>query len=223
MKKPHVFTLIALVALAGATTAWAAPPNPAAAASPRELRAPAPADDPMPGLAGDLGDNWLAADEAGAAGPDERRIVERRVVRDGGMGRGRMGMGPGGPGRHFGAILRQLDLRDPQKERLREIHERQARRDIQSRADLQLARLDLRKLMTADRPDPGAIDQQIDRMARMRADQAKQHVAAFLEARSLLTPEQLRKAKELHEQMGPGMGRGMRGHDMGDEGDRGPQ
>jgi len=101
-----------------------------------------------------------------------------------------------------------LDLSDAQRDKLRDIHQRQARRGVQARADLQLARMDLHELMQADKPDPAAINAQIDKLARLQAEQRKAHVAAFLEARALLTPEQQKQLRAGH---GPGMGAGPHG------------
>lgn len=124
-----------------------------------------------------------------------------------GMGGG-MGMGPGGG--MFAHVMQAANLTDAQRAKFAEIHERQSRRDIQARADMQIAKLDLRKAMTAEKPEAGAINAQIDRVAKLRTDMAKAHVAALLEARSLLTPEQQKQMREMHQQgPGEGMGRGM--------------
>lgn len=142
----------------------------------------------------------FAGDEEGGDG--DRRIVIRRRTGPGGL-RALRGLGMGrGLGRHggMGRGFAALDLTDAQRERLAAIHERQARRGIQARADLQLARLDLRKLMRAEAPNTAAINAQIDRLARMRADLQKSHVATRLEARAVLTPEQRKQLREA----GPG-------------------
>ncbi len=118
-------------------------------------------------------------------------------MRRGGMGMG-MGMGP--------MMLRELDLTEAQRAKVEDIHERTMKRAIQARADVQLARLDLGRLLRAERPDARAIDAQIDRIATLRAGIAKAHVGALLEVRGLLTPEQQKKLQELR-RMGPG-GRG---------------
>lgn len=139
-----------------------------------------------------------------------------------GMGHGGPGMGHGGPGmgrgmgEHFAVILRHLDLSDAQKQKMRDIHERQMRRDIQARADLQIAEMDLRQAMHAESPSTSAINAQIDKVAKLRTDMEKAHVAALMEARALLTPDQQKKARELMEK-GPGActGGGMPGCDMG--------
>jgi len=107
------------------------------------------------------------------------------------------GPGMGGPAARLGMRramlamrLARLDLSDAQRSRLATIRDRQQRKAIQARADLAIARLDLRALLRADNPQGGAIDAQIDRIARMRAELAKSRVAAMLEGRSVLTPEQ---------------------------------
>lgn len=145
-------------------------------------------------------------DAEGGPGDDgDRRIVIRRGpgMRGGmgmGMGRGmrlHRGMGMGrGMGRGFGMAFARLDLTDAQREKLEGIHERQQRKAIQARADLQIARMDLRKLMRADAPSATAINAQLDKLGRMRTEMQKSHVATFLEARALLTPEQLKQLRE---------------------------
>ena len=151
---------------------------------------------------------------AQAAPRIERRIElrHRATGRDGAMGgmRGmgaRAGMGPRGMGGWGPGMAQALQLSDSQREKLRDIRERQMRRGIQARADLALARLDLRKLMRADRPELGAINGQIDRVARIRTELAKARVASMLEARALLTPEQRQKMREFRER-GPMQRRG---------------
>lgn len=141
----------------------------------------------------------------------------------GAMGMGMHGgMGPGmgamhgmrgGPGMRRGGgarVLAQLDLTPAQHEKLADLHERQMRADIQVRADIATGMLDLHKLMRADRPDKAAIDRQVDRLAALRATRQKAHIGTMLEARTVLTPEQQKKARELH--MRGGMGAGPRGH-----------
>jgi len=153
----------------------------------------------------------FAFGDDGPGGDGDRRMVIRRRTGPGGMGAHRgMGMGRG-MGMHrgmgMGLGFAGLDLTDAQRGKFAAIHERQQRRTIQAQADLKLARLDLRKLMKADAPSATAINAQIDRLARMRADLQKSHVATRLEARALLTPEQLKQLREA--KPGP-LGRRMR-------------
>jgi Spy/CpxP family protein refolding chaperone len=107
-------------------------------------------------------------------------------------GRGHRGM-RGGMG--MGAFER-LDLTTEQRERIAEIREREAREAIESRAQLETAGLDLRKLMRDEDPDVGRINAQIDRISKMRAELQKSRVGAMLEARNVLTDEQRAKLRE---------------------------
>ena len=109
-----------------------------------------------------------------------------------GMGMHRaMAMHMGGHGAFEG-----LDLTKAQRDKMADLHERQMRLEIRSRADLQLARLDLMKALHSETANRASIDQQIDRIAKMRADQQKARIGTFLEARSLLTEEQRTRLRE---------------------------
>jgi Spy/CpxP family protein refolding chaperone len=155
-----------------------------------------------PGMLAELGGYDMGEDEASMA--------------HGGMGGG-PGMGPGGMGRGMGRsmrgmhrgmglgprMIRELNLTPEQQEKMKAAREREQRKAIQTRADIQLARLDLRKLMQADKPDQKAIDAQIDRISGLRTSLEKSHVATMIEFRASLTPDQQRKLKELREQGPP--------------------
>ena len=105
--------------------------------------------------------------------------------------------------------LGQLDLSDAQREKLRELHETQSRKMVQRRADMQLARMDLHKLLRAEKPDPSAINAQIDRMSRLHAETMKAQVATHLQARAVLTPEQFKQLRSPIGGRRMGMGRHM--------------
>ena len=91
--------------------------------------------------------------------------------------------------------LAQLSLSETQRDRLRDLHEATARKAVQRRADMQLARMDLAKLMRADKPDVGAVNSQIDRLTRLRADGFKAAFEMRMQARAVLTPEQLKQLR----------------------------
>jgi len=131
----------------------------------------------------------------------------------GGMGMGAgMGMGPGRGGRHgMGrgmGYLKQLDLTEQQEDRIEAIHDKQRRSAIEIRKNLELAQLDMRKLMRADTPDRRAIETQVDRMSGLRGQLQKSQVNSLLDVRGVLTPEQLQKLEQLRSEGG---GRGRRG------------
>jgi Spy/CpxP family protein refolding chaperone len=134
--------------------------------------------------------------------------MRRHGMRDGmreGMHAMRDGMRSGM--RHGGLMARwaDLDLSDEQREKIRDLHDAQARKAVQRRADMQLARLDLRKLMREERPNSASVSMAIDRIARLHADGLKARFETHMQARALLTPEQ---RKQLLERL-PGMGREM--------------
>jgi Spy/CpxP family protein refolding chaperone len=114
--------------------------------------------------------------------------------------------GPMGPEELFDQLTGALALTDPQRDRLEKIRDEHVRDDIHARAELEIARLDLRRLVDADMPDRGAIDAQIDRLAQMEAGLHKSRVAMMLDSRAVLTAAQAKKLKEL---------RGARGRDHG--------
>jgi Spy/CpxP family protein refolding chaperone len=167
---------------------------------------------------------WMA--ELGDDGGDGGPMMAPEEMGGGGMGPGAMGMGRGmgrgGRMMHRGGfgprLARELDLTAEQKEKMKAAHDRQERKAIQARADIQLARLDLRKLMDADKPDSKAIEAQIDRIAGIRAGLAKSRVATMLEFRASLTPEQQKKLRDLREsgpqKLAPGAAPQKKGGDM---------
>jgi len=122
-----------------------------------------------------------------------------------GMGSGAMMRhGPGfrqrrmGGGMGFGPrMAEELNLTADQREKMKAAHERQQRKAIQARADIQLARLDLRKLMQADKPDPKAIDAQIDRIVGAIEGQGKTSVRMDGEGITVLVRGKLAKRSKI--------------------------
>lgn len=121
--------------------------------------------------------------------------------------RGRMARGPQ-RGR-LADLHKQLNLTDEQKTKIADVHDKTERATIPIQGNLEIAHLDLRKLMRAEKPDAKAIDAQIDRIAGLRASLQKTHVAGMLEVRGLLTPAQQKTLRESG--LGLMMGRGMHG------------
>ena len=207
-----------------------------------------PAEGPM-ALNEDEGDGpGMAMGHGGPGGPGGPDAMMHGGMGHGGMGHGEMapmhggmggpgGMGPGmhgrlglrgGRGMMRGRMLHmrmaQLGLSDAQRDKLQALHEANARKAVQRRADLQLAQMDLRKLMRNDKPDQAAINAQVDRIAKLRADGVKASIDTRLQARAVLTPDQWKKLHAPPAGMGmgaPGMERGM-GHGMEHEHDAAP-
>ena len=165
-----------------------------AALAARMARAEEPEPMDEPGLVAELeaGDDMADAGPAMHGGPGF------------GSGHGMRGGMRMRRGMRLDRMIGQLDLTAAQREKLKLVREREARKAIQTRADIQLARLDLRQLMEADKPDQRSIEAQIDKIAALRTGLEKSRVATMLEIRASLTAEQQKKLKELREQ-GPQM------------------
>ena len=151
-------------------------------------------------------ESWLADDPDDAMMDDDMGLAPPGPMGGGEMGPGGMRgqqrwgmMGHRGPGMRGEFAMRRrledLDLTDGQRKKLAEIRDTHAKTAINQRASVELASLDLRKLMRADKPDVGAVERQIDKIASLRAALAKNRVTGLLEARALLTPEQLEKLR----------------------------
>lgn len=152
-------------------------------------------------------DDLIALHEADEDAPGgERRVVERRVIRgDSGPGMAMMHEGMGPHGRHAGrrggrgmhqmmmARFARLDLTDAQREKLRDIHEGMMRKNVQRQADTKLAMMDLHKAMSAENPSASAVNAQIDKVAKLRADGMKAHFDAMMQAKGVLSAEQWKK------------------------------
>ena len=127
-----------------------------------------------------------------------------------GFGGPRMPGGMMGPAELFDQLTGTLALTDTQRDRLEKIREEHVRDDIHARAELEIARLDLRRLVDADEPDRGAINAQIDRIAQMEAGLHKSRMSMMLDSRAVLTAAQAKKLKTL---------RAARGRDAGPDHD----
>ena len=197
MKSKRIVMLLAALGMLVAAASLAAETASKATPGPQKNVVRIEADGDDPGSFAWVGDDDLDSDEFigddDGGGGDDHRIVIRRQ-----MGPGmRRGAFMHGPMRHRMMMsFARLDLTDAQKKQLADVHEKQQRKAIQSRADMDLARLDMRKAMQAETPNAAAINAQIDKISKLRADAQKSRVAAFLEARSLLTPEQQKQLRE---------------------------
>ena len=153
--------------------------------------APAPAgegiDEEWLALADD-GEWWL--DEQEGSGGDAHMVM-RNAHRAAGRGRAMLHHGRG----HGGMVGRfaRLDLTDAQRTKLRDLHEAAARKSVQRRADAQLARMDLHKLMRSENPNSASVSSAIDKVARLHAEGLKARFDTYMQARAMLTPEQLKQ------------------------------
>jgi Spy/CpxP family protein refolding chaperone len=130
----------------------------------------------------------------------------------GGPGMGMMRGGPGGPGMRgpggpggmfglFGPGMRELNLTDAQREQMRTIAESH-KADFDAIAErMRTAHEALRDATMTGTADEATIRAKSAAVAAVEADAAVQQWKVFTEMSAVLTPEQLQKAKELHETM----------------------
>jgi len=98
-----------------------------------------------------------------------------------------------------------LELTDDQVASLKSIKMGFMKGEIQREADMKLAELELKELMSADKLDMAKVEKQIKAIHGMKADKKIAHLKAFEKAKSILTPEQMKKKKEHHKKMMKGM------------------
>jgi Spy/CpxP family protein refolding chaperone len=99
----------------------------------------------------------------------------------------------------------QLELTDEQVASLKSIKMDFMKGEIQGDADMKLAELELKELMSADKLDMAKVEKQIRNIHGMEAEKKIAHLKAFEKAKTVLTPEQLEKQKEHHKMMMKGM------------------
>ena len=139
--------------------------------------------------------------------------------------RGGMGMGGGmflGSERillmdNGGRLAEKLDLTGTQKDKLRDIGGDLDRKEIQLRANLETAGLDLRDLMRSDSPSASAVDAKIENLSQLRGDLMKANARAVLDARKVLTSDQRKKLADMRAGH-PGGGSGREDHQRRPEG-----
>ncbi len=114
----------------------------------------------------------------------------------GGHARGGSMMMGGPGGMHFllapegrllhggGRLADQLKLTSTQRDQLSDIGDNLMREQIESRANLQLARLDLKKLLRSDSPSRSAIDAKISSITGIQAGMMKAAVSAKFAVRT---------------------------------------
>lgn len=123
-------------------------------------------------------------------------------------------MGMKGRGHHLWKALMNLGLDEKQKEGLKEIHSRVMKDTIMKRADIAVARIDLRDILGKDQVDMNAAEAALKKIASLQTDMRLTHIKAMQEVKAKLTSEQRKKFKEMRE-MAPGTKR-MSHDDMGD-------
>lgn len=114
-------------------------------------------------------------------------------------------------GHHLWRSLMSLGLDEKQREAIKEIKSRVMKDTIRKRADVKVARIDLRDLLDKDQVDMNAAEATLKKIASLQTDIRLSHIKALEEIKTKLTPEQRKMFKEMHE-MGPMAARMKHGH-----------
>jgi Spy/CpxP family protein refolding chaperone len=124
------------------------------------------------------------------------------------------------PGRMI-AMADKLSLTDQQVEQLRNLKIQYQKEMIRLRADLQLARLELKEVMMKARLDEKAALAMQDRISNIKSSIDRKRLEHMIAARKILTEEQQAKWKKMRREDGP-RGRHQRGDGPGRLMGRGP-
>lgn len=195
MRRVHLMGLAALAMVAVVVAALAQTPTPAPSKAPAQA---APTTQQMQGDAPDM----TGDDEDGMERMDGPDAWDRMDMGPAGLfvsdprhGYGPMRMRALGERRR--ELAKQLELTPEQRDKLEVIRDRQQRMGIEQRAKIHIARLDLRTLLRAEKPDRRALEAKVDEISRMQAQLGKARVGMLLDMRAVLTPEQQQKLRSL--------------------------
>ncbi|MGH7494538.1 MAG: Spy/CpxP family protein refolding chaperone [bacterium] len=94
-------------------------------------------------------------------------------------------------------LAEALNLSDEQKAQIRQIMVDTRKKNIDTKAKLELAQLELHELMRVDAPDQKKIDAKITEVSKLRETMMRARIESRLAMQKLLTPEQRKKMQEL--------------------------
>lgn len=96
------------------------------------------------------------------------------------------------------AVMREvLGLTDDQVIKIKDIFSEGGKARIQARAEIRVARLEMRQLMRNDNVDRAAVDRKIKEISSLREKLMRNRIETRLKIRAVLTPEQRKKARAM--------------------------
>lgn len=104
------------------------------------------------------------------------------------------------PRHHMWKRLRRLGLDEKQKESIRNIRSGLMKKTITKTADVRIAKIDLRDMLSKDSVDMQAVEAKVKEIESLQADLRLSRIKAMLEVKALLTPAQRKKLREGYEQ-----------------------
>lgn len=108
------------------------------------------------------------------------------------------------------ALIEDLQLTDAQQAQFKKLQIEQERKQTQIQSKIKLARLDIRELFQAEKPDKGAIEKGMRAVSDLQLQAKTNHLDHWFAVYNILTPEQQVKWKEHFAHRGPGPDQGMR-------------
>jgi Spy/CpxP family protein refolding chaperone len=97
---------------------------------------------------------------------------------------------------------RKLKLTEQQENQIKAIILKQRREQIQLRAQLQLARIDMRELLDQHRPDVGKVLQAVENVGKFELALKKSRILMVVQIKAIFTPEQNAQANKMRMEHG---------------------
>jgi Spy/CpxP family protein refolding chaperone len=112
------------------------------------------------------------------------------------------GQRPDGPRGQRASFVKDLQLTDAQEGQFKKLQLDHQRKQTQTESKITLARLDLRELFQADKPDRGAIEKGMRAVSDLQFQAKTNHLDHWFAVYNILTPEQQVTWKEHFEGRG---------------------
>lgn len=103
-------------------------------------------------------------------------------------------------------MAKELGLSAKQKTAIRDLTDEERKTEAKLRAEIEVAQIDLRRMLEADDPDETKIGEQIEKVSALEGTAHKTHLLTFVRVRKLLTKEQRAKLDAMHEDQRRGEG-----------------
>lgn len=149
----------------------------------------------------------------GGMGSHGHGMMKGPMMWDGGMGGM---MGGSNYGKMYMKAIRALNLTPDQKAKAQALHSDYHKKTIRAMADIKIAEIELRDIMSADPASLEKVRVKINEISAKKADLRFSRIKALDEFKKILTPEQKKQLKDISP-MGGGMMMGMGGMDEMDE------
>lgn len=99
-------------------------------------------------------------------------------------------------------IMEKLDLTADQEKQFDKLHADMQKAQIDARAKIQTARVDLRELYRDDKPDQGKIESKLKEIGKLQTDLKITHAGFWFDVNKMLKPEQQKVWKDRPIMMG---------------------